>query len=68
MRIGPEIVLALEERGELIKLTRSMLEPFVCCRTDSSSHLVARLRRMVLDRVALCQVFTMFKHRLESCQ
>jgi len=42
MRIAPEIVLTLEERGELIKLTRSMLEPFVCCRTDSRSHLVAR--------------------------
>ena len=47
---------------------RPTTEPFVCCRTDSSSHLVARLRRMVLDRVTLSQVFTMFKHRLESCQ
>src|ERR1035437_3410500 len=43
-------------------------ERFVCYRTDRPSHVVARSSRMVHDRVTLCQVFTMFKHRLESYQ
>jgi hypothetical protein len=43
-------------------------ERFVCYRTDSPSYIVARSSRMVHDRVTLCQVFTMFKHRLESYQ
>lgn len=41
---------------------------FVCCRTDSPSHTVARSTCMVHDRAALCQASSMLKHRLESYQ